>query len=273
MSLDNELSEKMKRQVNQKPIHDSWENTYRGAGSERSFECCFDEIVSVLKQPAGSRALDIGCGICANSVRLARRGYNVTGADYSEAILEPARQNVAHQGLSDQISVQREDILALSFPADEFDLVLCFGVLMHIPAAEQALDELVRVAKPGGYVVFEEINRYSPEAYLMRLAWRTLRKGRITATVKPAGIEHTSPFAGEQLFWRHCDPAWLRNQMEARSCKMIARKAGVFSDLHIYARPEFSRNLIHGFNQFWIRRVGLPRLAYHNLFVFQKASE
>jgi len=185
-------------------------------------------------------------------------------------ILDPARQNIERHGLSDLITVQREDIMNLGFPDNQFDLVLCFGVLMHVPAADRALDELVRVAKPGGYVVFEEINRFAPESCFMRWVWRTFKKSKIQAVTTPAGIEHTSVFAGEQLFWRHADPRWMTEQMKARACSLVSRRPSVFSDMHIYVRPEIARRAIHGLNRFWIRRVGVSGPAYHNLFIFKK---
>src|SRR6516165_8944066 len=125
-----DLSELIKRQMNKPQIHESWETTYRTAGNERFFEQAYDYIVRLLNQPDGSQALDIGCGICANAVRLARRGYYVTAADYSEPILEQARANVDKSQLADRITIRREDILGLSFPDNHFDLVLCWGVLM-----------------------------------------------------------------------------------------------------------------------------------------------
>ena len=132
-----ELSDQVKRQMNQIPIHQSWENDYRTSQNETFFELAFDQIVKRLGQPQYSRALDIGCGICANSIRLARRGYVVSAGDYSEPILCLAQENVARNQLSDQISTGREDIYNLSFPSDYFDLVLCWGVLMHVPDAQR----------------------------------------------------------------------------------------------------------------------------------------
>ena len=119
----------------------------------------------MLRQPQDSLALDIGCGIGANSVRLARRGYRVVAADYSESILEPAHQNVERKGMADRIDIRREDILNLSFPNAQFDLVLCWGVLMHVPAGECAISQSCRVTKAGGYIVLEEINAHAPEAF------------------------------------------------------------------------------------------------------------
>ena len=67
------------------------------------FRAAYDSVVTYLNQPPVHLALDIGCGICANSIRLARRGYFVTSADYSDYILTQARENVANKRLQDKI--------------------------------------------------------------------------------------------------------------------------------------------------------------------------
>ncbi len=265
------LSEKVKRLMNKPLIHESWESTYRNEGNERFYEQAYDYIVGVLRQPQDSLALDIGCGIGANSVRLARRGYRVVAADYSEAILEPAHQNVERRGVADRINIRREDILDLSFPDAQFDLVLCWGVLMHIPAAQRAISQLTRVAKAGGYIVLEEINANAPEALLMRAYWRLLKGKQIQAVKTPAGVEHQSQFDGETLFWRHAERRWLVDQFGLHSCRLIASGSGQFTDLYQYLPGKPLQSLVHAWNRFWLRCINLPRLAYHNILIFQKS--
>ena len=265
------ISDDVKRQMNRPQIHDAWEKNYRSSGNERFFEEAYDEFVKHLAQPENSRALDIGCGICANSIRLARRGYIVSAADYSEPILAQARANVAQHGLSDRITPSREDILNLFFPNDYFDLVLCWGVLMHIPEAERAISELTRVVKPGGYIVLEEINQNAPEAVMARLAWSTLKKN-ITIAKTPRGYEQTTQFAGEKLFWRHVDPNWLVTQFQTRGCSLARRDSSMLSEIYIYLPNPFLKNRIHDLNRFWLRHINLPKLAFHNIFVFRKDS-
>ena len=258
--------------MNQPQIHDAWEKNYRSPGNERFFEQAYDDFVRRIDQPPGSRALDIGCGICANSIRLARRGYVVSAADYSEAIIAQARENVSRHQLSDRITIGREDILNLSFPNDHFDLVLCWGVLMHIPEAERAISQLIRVAKPGGFIVLEEVNQSAPEARMMRLVWSTLKKG-ITVTKTPRGYEQTSRFEGETLFWRHVNIAWLVTQFARRSCSLVRRDSSMLSEMYIYAPGALPKEAIHGLNRLWARHVNLPRLALHNIFIFRKNSD
>jgi 2-polyprenyl-3-methyl-5-hydroxy-6-metoxy-1,4-benzoquinol methylase len=265
------LGDQVKRQMNQSPIHEAWEKNYRSLGNEAFFEQAFDEMVSRLQQPKDSQALDIGCGICANSIRLARRGYLVSAADYSEPILEEARANVARNGFSERIRIGRQDILSLNFPSDNFDLVLCWGILMHIPDAAQAIRELARVAKPGGFIVLEEINQHAPEALFMRAAWSWLKKN-IVITRTPRGYEQTTTFAGETLFWRHVDQNWLVEQFAKHSCSLVRRDSSTQTEMHIYAPGTAGKNAVHAWNRFWNRYVNLPQLAFHNVFIFQKAA-
>jgi 2-polyprenyl-3-methyl-5-hydroxy-6-metoxy-1,4-benzoquinol methylase len=270
-SID-EISDQVKRQMNQPQIHEVWEKAYRTEGNGRCFELAYDDFVARIAQPKGSLALDIGCGICANSIRLAERGYVVSAADYSESILAAARQNVAHMQLADRITISREDILNLSFPSDHFDLVLCWGVLMHVPDAKRAIAELVRVTKPGGFLVLEEINQNSPEARLMRLLWRVAKREKITIARRPAGYEHSATFAGETLFWRHASPRWLAEELRSHSCSLVKRGCSLFSDLTMYAPGKFLTSAIHAWNRFWLRRVNRPEPSLHNVFIFRKNS-
>jgi 2-polyprenyl-3-methyl-5-hydroxy-6-metoxy-1,4-benzoquinol methylase len=267
--MGHELSDQVKRQMNQPQIHEAWEKAYRTAENEWFFEQTFDDIVRRIGQRASSRALDIGCGICANAIRLARRGYIVSAADYSEPILVQARENVSRNQLSDRVNIGREDIVKLSFSNDYFDLVLCWGVLMHIPDAERAISELTRVTKPGGFLILEEINKNAPEAWMMRTGWSALKKN-ITITKTPEGYEQTSRFEGETLFWRHASTRWLVAQFALNSCRLVRRDSGMFSDMYIYVPGKFLKTVINAWNRFWARRLNLPQLAYHNIFIFRK---
>jgi 2-polyprenyl-3-methyl-5-hydroxy-6-metoxy-1,4-benzoquinol methylase len=263
------LSDDVKRQMNQPHIHDAWEDTYRTEGNELFFEQAYDKFVSQIGQQTNSTALDIGCGICANSIRLAQRGYKVTAADYSEPIIAQAKENVAKRGLEDRITIGRQDILGLSFPNNSFDLVLCWGVLMHVPDAERAISELVRVVKPSGYLVIEEINQRAPEAMMMRAAWSRLKKN-ISVVKTARGYEQTSRFANETLFWRHANIGWLTTSLAKHSCDLVRRDSGMFSDMYIYAPGRALKKGINALNRLWERHINVPQLAYHNVLTFQK---
>src|SRR5919205_837857 len=74
--------------------HRQWAGHYRTPDNEVFFEKAFDYVVGELKPPPGSLVLDVGCGSCAHSVRLARRGLRVRAVDFSESALAMARDYV-----------------------------------------------------------------------------------------------------------------------------------------------------------------------------------
>jgi SAM-dependent methyltransferase len=261
------LQDQVKELISQPGIHDNWETTYRIDGIERLWEQIYDDFVARIGQPAGSHALDIGCGPCFNSIRLARRGYRVTAADYSEAVLPHAREVLARENLSDAIHPTREDLLNLSFPADTFDLVLAQGVLMHVPDLERAIAELARVVKPGGFVVLEELNQGSPEAWIKKLVWSVL-KPSIKIERKPAGDEFSADFEGGTVFWRHTNARWFAEQFARNSCERFRRDTSMCTEAWKYVGP--LKGVVHAWNRLWARHLNLPRLAYHNLTIFRK---
>jgi SAM-dependent methyltransferase len=108
--------------------------------------------------PAGSRVLEVGCGIGAQTVHLARRnpGTRIVAVDISADSLAQARARVAAHAPSATVHWQRTDLHALPFADGAFDhLFVCF-VLEHLPNARRALVELRRVLRPGGTITVIE---------------------------------------------------------------------------------------------------------------------
>ena len=94
--------------------------------------------------------LDAGCGTGLIGVLLAALGYrDLTGIDLSEGMLEVARATGVYRALTREILGE-----PLGFEDGSFGAVTCIGVLTigHAPAS--SLDELVRVTRKGGHVIF-----------------------------------------------------------------------------------------------------------------------
>jgi len=100
--------------------------------------------------PADARILDVGCGTGEIVARLAARFPQATlvGVDLEESHLQRAREKCAALGA--RVRFQRDDALALSFPDAAFDLVVCRHMLQAVPDAKRAVQEMVRVTRPGG---------------------------------------------------------------------------------------------------------------------------
>lgn len=103
----------------------------------------------------GSRVLDVGCGSGAVTRDVARRVRptgRAVGLDPSGGLLTVAAELIEREGLAGWVALGRGDARALPYADSTFDVVLAVTTLVHMPDAERALPELVRVVRPGGRV-------------------------------------------------------------------------------------------------------------------------
>lgn len=133
-----------------------------------------------------ARILDAGCGTGLVGQILAARGYHqLEGLDLSAGMLREASHKGCYTALHQQTLGD-----ALNFPAATFDAVLSVGVFARAHAPSRSLAELVRITKPGGYIIFT----LRPEFYVA-----TDFKATMTA-LADAGqwrlVETTEPFDG-----------------------------------------------------------------------------
>jgi glycine/sarcosine N-methyltransferase len=106
------------------------------------------------------RVLDAACGTGHHALALARRGYDVVGADLSAPMIERARHNAAAAGLDAAFHVAGLGELARL--GQTFDAVLCLGnSLPHLLTAAKvaaALVDFAAVLRPGGLLVIQNRN-------------------------------------------------------------------------------------------------------------------
>jgi phosphatidylethanolamine/phosphatidyl-N-methylethanolamine N-methyltransferase len=103
-------------------------------------------------QRVGGRILEVGVGT-GLSLPGYDRGTSVFGVDISAAMLERARVRVARRRLQHVEGLAVMDAEALDFPDGAFDVVVAQYVVTAVPHPERALDEFVRVVRPGGEIV------------------------------------------------------------------------------------------------------------------------
>ena len=252
-------------------VHRAWEATYRTAENERFFEEAFDAVVRLVGAPAGATFLDAGCGVGSHSRRLASRGFRVVAVDFSESAVAAARENLAARGLSDRVRLERADLLHLPFADGAFEYALCWGVLMHVPDVERALDELARVVRPGGTLVLSETNASSWHARLLE-ALNAVRRRKPDLRRTAAGMEYQVTTESGVLLVRHAHPAWLVEQLGRRGFAVRHHVAGQFTELYARAPWGWLRSLFHGWNAFWFRTVRSPGAAFGNILILTKTS-
>lgn len=101
--------------------------------------------------PAGSRVLEAGCGVGAQTLTLARNSpeAHITSIDLSPSSVEQARRTVEAAGFRN-VAFRQADIFDLPFEPASFDHVFVCFVLEHLPQPQRALQALKRMLKPGG---------------------------------------------------------------------------------------------------------------------------
>ncbi len=84
-----------------------------------------------LKVGAGTRVLDVGCGVGRWSRLLAARGADVLGVDLSPTMIAQAQRRAVAEGVADRCRFRVQDVSNLD-TGEQFDLVLGVTVLQHI---------------------------------------------------------------------------------------------------------------------------------------------
>lgn len=143
-------------------IFDNWPDPYELwfqtpiGGLVKSVE--LEWVMGLLKPQAGEHILDAGCGSGIFTQPIAEQGTVITGIDISEPMLERASVRLpTHRFLA-------ADMAALPFPDATFDKTVSVTALEFIEQGEEAMAELFRVTRSGGWVVVATLNSRSPWA-------------------------------------------------------------------------------------------------------------
>lgn len=137
----------------------SWDDEAFFATGRTEIDTALTELGDLLT--ARTSALDFGCGLGRLSQALAVHFDSVTGVDVAASMIEGAQ---ARNAFPDRVSYVVNTTLTLPFDDATFDFAYSILVLQHIPpkAAAGYISELVRVLRPGGVVVFQELSHRAP---------------------------------------------------------------------------------------------------------------
>ncbi|MGH8103407.1 MAG: class I SAM-dependent methyltransferase, partial [bacterium] len=111
-------------------------------------------LVEFARPKRGEKLLDVACGPGTVTLAFARAGCQVTGVDFTERMLDLAREGVGGDRL--RVRFLPGDAEALPFPDNSFHLAYSRASFHHFERPEKALDEMSRVTQPGGRVLIAD---------------------------------------------------------------------------------------------------------------------
>jgi SAM-dependent methyltransferase len=143
------------------------------------------------------RVLDVGCGNGRFGVFLAAHltgSIHYHGIDNSAALLAHAADDLQATPLT--VTLTEQDLVEQPLPSGEYDLVVLFGVLHHLPGAAQRLtfmQQLAAQVASGGYLAFA--------------AWCFYESPRLRERIVPWGADFTVEAQDYLLDWRRGERA------------------------------------------------------------------
>jgi ubiquinone/menaquinone biosynthesis C-methylase UbiE len=129
------------------PSRERWNRRWAGERAHAS-TAPSEFLIAETEALRPGRALDVACGAGRNAVWLARRGWRVTGVDFSDVALRAARELAASAGV--EVEWIEADAVTWIPPGRAFDLVTV--MYLQLPAAERraALGHAAAAVVPGG---------------------------------------------------------------------------------------------------------------------------
>jgi len=161
-------------------VRDYWNQQACGtdaAASEKFTRAYFDEIESYRYEAEpyiysfaqftryhGRKVLEVGMGAGTDFLQWVRAGAEAHGIDLTQESVDHVERRLAVYGLQ-AAQIQTGDAESIPYPDNTFDLVYSWGVIHHSPSTTRALEEIVRVTKPGGEIKVMVYNRHSLHAF------------------------------------------------------------------------------------------------------------
>jgi len=132
-----------------------WERLDKSPRGKVQFHVHMQYIRKYIKE--GDRVLEIGPGPGRFTIEMAKLGANISIADISKAQLKMNEEKVREAGFENSIEWRRKlDILDLKgIPDNEFDSIVVYGGPLSyvLEFVDKAIDEVIRVTKPGGIIL------------------------------------------------------------------------------------------------------------------------
>ncbi len=126
------------------PVYDIFENVY----NRKVYKGTGIKVAEFIDE--SDNVLECACGTGAITQEIAKKAQKVLASDFAEGMLKRASRKCRKYG---NVSFRQEDITDIKCEDESFDKVVAGNVIHLLPEPEKALNELLRVVRPGGKVI------------------------------------------------------------------------------------------------------------------------
>ena len=241
---------------------------YDGAADAVEIRALFDEYFRGFpwdSLPPDARGFDAGCGSGRWARLVSERVGHLDLVDASEQALGVAAENLQQKT---NVTLHRASVAQLPFADESMDFGYSLGVLHHVPQPEQALQECVRVLKPGAPFLVYMYYALEDKPVFYRALWRVsdAARHRISRLPFPLRYAVSQAIAGG-VYWPF---ARLSLALERLGVDVTSLPLHAYRDLSFYvmrtdALDRFGTRLEHRFRRDQLERMmrdaGLERIS------------
>jgi 2-polyprenyl-3-methyl-5-hydroxy-6-metoxy-1,4-benzoquinol methylase len=175
-----------------RPFYEGWADDYDHDVAEEAYvgpHVTVEMLSAVGVDPDPDlQLLDAGCGTGLVGRRLHGLGFrNVDGFDLSAGMVEVAARSGAYRHLKSDVDLNHP---LLGYPPRSYDVVLCCGVLGHVPP--RSLAHLIRPGKPGGRLLVSTRTAYCQEQGYEQASEELVARGLLTLLLRIEDAPYTS---------------------------------------------------------------------------------
>ena len=136
-------------ETNVQSVYNQWARSYDEIENKtRDLDKTAAQAMLAAIIPTNALVLELGCGTGKNTAWLAPSAQHITAVDFSEEMLNRAKEKYAASNLD---FLQADITRQWPFDDGSFDLVTCNLILEHIEDLDFVFFEAMRVLKPDGY--------------------------------------------------------------------------------------------------------------------------
>jgi len=173
------------------------------------------DLVRAYAKGISLKILDMGCGTGILSKALLDEGHSVASLDCSKEMLEKLADSLKDAKYRTFLGTFLENVADSSFPAEEFDAIICIGVFQYQLDDEDLVREIGRILKKGGFCIFTlpnllRLNYLLDPLYYFRFLARAIKRLLPKAMGKDIGspnalsgeMSDTLPYDKKYFMWQ-----------------------------------------------------------------------